>query len=192
MGEIKAGIDIEKLEGFREAIQKDPVTLGLKARSVWEGHTGRSTVHIGEYSLGGQKIDRDTRKYTISYGAWKEVEEAMGAVGPTDRMEPVEMALGALSACLSYSIGLNAARHGIDLEEMEITTTADVDPSVLFELKGPEAHGSCMPTINCEVKVKGKNLTPEQLQTIERLVAYSPVHGMIAQMNNIQTKVVSG
>ena len=135
-----------------------------------------------------EHIDRETRHYTISYGAWKEVEEAIGFVGPTDRAEPVEMALGAVAACLCNSIALNAHRHGIKLEGLEVNVHADVDPSVLFEVKGPESHTSCMPKISTEVKVKG-DITDEQLQTIRELVHYSPVHGMVEYANTVEAKV---
>lgn len=188
MARIVSGMDLDKLEAFRMALEESPVILGLGARSVWEGHSGRSTVHIGPYELGGQHIDRETRHYTIPYGAWKEVEEAIGFVGPTDRAEPVEMALGAVAACLVNSIALNAPRHGIDLEGLEIDVHADVDPSVLFEVKGPESHTSCMPKITTEVKVKG-DITDEQLQTIQELVHYSPVHGMVEYANTVEAKV---
>ncbi len=186
---IVAGMDLDKLEAFRSAIKASPVTLGLEARTIWEGHSGRSTVHIGPYELNGQRIDRETRHYTIPYGAWREVEEAMGFDGPTDRVEPVEMALGAVAACLTNSISLNAPRNGINLEGLEIKVTADVDPSVLFEVKGPESHTSCMPKIVSEVKVKG-NLTDDQLKTIERLARYSPVHGMVEYANHTETRVI--
>ena len=182
------GMDLDKLEAFRSAIKENPIVLGLDARGVWEGHSGRSTVHIGPYNLGGQQIDRETRHYTIPYGAWREVEEAIGFAGPTDRVEPVEMALGAVAACLCNSIALNAPRNGIDLNDMEINVYADVDPSVLFEVKGPESHTSCMPKIVTEVKVNG-NITDEQLETIKRLVHYSPVHGMVEYANTVETKV---
>jgi len=188
MANIVNGMNLEKLEAFRSSIKENPVILGLDARSVWEGHSGRSTVHIGPYDLGGQHIDRETRHYTIPYGAWREVEEAVGFVGPTDRAEPVEMALGAVAACLCKSIALNAPRHGIDLEGMEIKVHADVDPSVLFEVKGPESHTSCMPKVVTEVKVKG-NITDEQLETIKKLVSYSPVHGMVEYANTVETRV---
>ena len=46
---IVAGMDLGKLESFRTALRENPITLGLKARAVWEGHSGRSTVHIGPY-----------------------------------------------------------------------------------------------------------------------------------------------
>ena len=188
MADIVSGMDLEKLEAFRSAIMEQPVVLGLQARGVWEGHSGRSTVHIGPYELGGQKIDRDTRHYTIPYGAWKEVEEVIGFVGPTDRAEPVEMALGAVAACLCNSIALNAPRNGIALEGLEINVHTDIDPSVLFEVKGPESHTSCMPKITAEVKVKG-DITDEQLQKIQELVHYSPVHGMVEYANTVESRV---
>jgi uncharacterized OsmC-like protein len=185
---IVNGMDLEKLEAFRASLEERPVTLGLEVTGVWEGHSGRSTVHIGPYKLGDRRIDRPTRHYTIPYGAWKEVEEVIGFVGPTDRPEPVEMALGAVAACLSNSIALNAHRHGIELDGLEITVSCDIDPSVLFEVKGPEAHTSCMPKITTEVKVQG-DLTDEQLETIERLVHYSPVHGMMEYANKVESRV---
>lgn len=187
-GKIVSGMDLDKLEAFRSALGENPVILGLEARSVWEGHSGRSTVHIGPYELAGERIDRETRHYTIPYGAWKEVEEAIGFVGPTDRAEPVEMALGAVAACLCNSIALNAPRNGIAIEGLEIKVRTDVDPSVLFEVKGPESHTSCMPKIVTEVKVKG-DISEEQLKTIERLVHYSPVHGMVEYANSVESRV---
>ena len=189
MAEIAAGMDLGKLEAFRAALEESPVTLGLEATAVWEGHSGRSTVHIGPYDLGDQHIDRATRQYTFAYGAWREVEDAIGFVGPTDRVEPVEMALGAVGACLTNSIALNAPRNGIKLEGLEVKVRADIDPSVLFEVKGPESHTSCMPKITTEVTVKG-NITDEQMDTIKRLVRYSPVHGMVEYANETETKIV--
>jgi uncharacterized OsmC-like protein len=188
MSNYVTGMDLEKLESFRSALKESPIVLGLEARGIWEGHSGRSTVHIGPYELGGEKIDRETRHYTIPYGAWREVEEAIGFEGPTDRVEPVEMALGAVAACLCNSIALNAPRHGINLEGLEVSVHTEIDPSVLFEVKGPESHTSCMPKIVSDVKVKG-DISDEQLEEIKRLVSYSPVHGMIEYANTVESNV---
>jgi uncharacterized OsmC-like protein len=181
-------MDLDKLEAFRSALKESPVVLGLEARGIWEGHSGRSTIHIGPFELGGERIDRETRHYTIPYGAWREVEEAIGFEGPTDRAEPVEMALGAVAACLCNSIALNAPRNGIKLEGLEVDVHTDIDPSVLFEVKGPESHTSCMPKIVSEVKVKG-DISDDQLDTIKRLISYSPVHGMIEYANTVESRV---
>ncbi len=64
-----------------------------------------------------------------------------------------------------------------------------MDPSVLFEVKGPESHTSCIPKIITEIKVKG-NLSDEQIKTIDRLAHYSPVHGMVEYANQTETKVI--
>jgi len=188
MSNYVTGMDLEKLEAFRSAIKESPIVLGLHAKGIWEGHSGRSTIHIGPYELGGDHIDRETRHYTIPYGAWREVEEAIGFEGPTDRVEPVEMALGAIAACLVNSIALNAPRNGINLEGLEVNVHTDIDPSVLFEVKGPESHTSCMPKIVSEVKVKG-DISDDQLEEIKRLVRYSPVHGMIEYANTVESRV---
>ena len=91
-------VNIEKFEDFRTFLKENPekARLKLEARAVYEGQVGRSTVHIGPYQLDGTNIDRETRHYTIPFGAWRGVEELMGVEGPSDRMEPVEMALAAL------------------------------------------------------------------------------------------------
>ena len=99
------------------------------------------------------------------------------------------MALGAVAACLVNSISLNAPRNGIKLEGLEIKTHVELDPSVLFEVRGPEDHNSCMPKVVTEIKVSG-DVTDEQLKTIERLSHYSPVHGMVEYPNTTETRVV--
>ncbi len=185
---IVNGMDVEKLENFRKGMKEAPPMLGLHARGIWEGHSCRSTIHIGPYTLGDDHIDRPDRHYTYAYGAWREVEEAVGFVGPTDRTEPVEMALGAVAACLINSIALNAHRHGIKLEGIEVRVSTNVDPSVLFEVKDPEQHTSCIPQLKSEIKVKG-DITDDQLAEIKRLARYSPVHGMIEYPIKTETKV---
>lgn len=142
------------------------------------------TYAVSRTDIGGQ----ETLISANAAVSWKEVEEAIGFVGPTDRAEPVEMALGAVAACLCNSIALNAPRNGIDLDGLEIKVRTNIDPSELFEVRGPESHTSCMPKITTEVKVKG-DLSDEQLATIERLIHYSPVHGMVEYANEMESKV---
>jgi uncharacterized OsmC-like protein len=107
----------------------------------------------------------------------------IGMEGATDRMEPVEMALASTAACLINSITLNAARLGIDTAGLEITVRTTVDA-----LKGPEEHGSCLGTIEYDVKVSGE-VSDEDMDTIHKLCRYSPVHGMMAETIDIKGEV---
>ncbi len=187
---VRQNVNIDKLEEFRTFLSKNPDKgkLRLEVKAIYEGQAGRSTVHVGPYAIDDTSIDRPTRHYTFPFGAWREVEDMVGMQGPTDRMEPVEMALASTAACLINSITLNTARLGIDTEGLEITVRTTVDPRVLFALKGPEEHGSCLGTIEYDVKVTG-DVSDEDIQTIRDLCQYSPVHGMMAEQIKLSGEV---
>jgi uncharacterized OsmC-like protein len=187
---VVQNVDLDKLTAFRSFLKDNPDKgqLKLEARALYEGQVGRSTVHIGPYELDGNRVDRETRHYTIPFGAWREVEEAIGVEGPTDRYEPVEMALAATAACVINSISFNTARLGIDVQDMEITVRSNVDPRVLFAVKGPEEHGPCLGTVEYDVKVKG-NISDEELETIKQLCEHSPVYGLLAEAIPLKANV---
>jgi uncharacterized OsmC-like protein len=187
---IVQNIDLEKLEGFRTFLKDNPTKaqLSLEVKAVYEGQVGRSLVHIGKYALDDEVIDRPTRQYTFPFGAWKEVEGALGVEGPTDRMEPVEMALAATAACLINSVSFNAVRMGIDTDDLEITVRSKVDPRVLFAVKDPMQHSNCLGAIEYDVKVSG-DVSDEDLETIHQLCQHSPVHGMMAEALEMEGRV---
>ena len=179
---IRQNIDVDKLNNFRNFLQDNPDKgmLTLEAKGHYEGQAGRSTVHIGPYTLDDSTVNRKTRHYTIPFGAWREVEEAAGVSGPTDRMEPVEMVLAATAACVINSITYNAARLAIDTTDLEVSIKTTVDPRVLFAIRGPEDHGACLGKIEYDVKVRGE-ISDDDLETIRSLCMYSPVAGMLSQ-----------
>ncbi len=188
---VRQGVDIEKLEGFRSVLEDNPekIRLHLEAKAIYEGQAGRSVVHVGPYGLDDTTVDRQTRQYTFPFGAGKEVEETIGVEGPTDRMEPVEMALAATAACLINSITFNAARLGIDTSGLEISVRSTVDPRVLFAVMEPTEHKACMGTIEYDVKVTG-DVSDDDLTTIHNLCKYSPVHGLMNEAIEVCGNVV--
>ncbi len=179
---VRQHVNIEKLEQFRTFLAQNPDKgkLHLQVNATYEGEAGRSNVHIGRFGIDDEVFDRPTRQYTIAFGAWKEVEELTGMEGPTDRMEPVEVAMAATAACLINSVTFNAARLGIDTEGLEVSIQSDVDPRVLFGLKGPDAHEECLGDLRYDIAVSG-NVTDKELDTIRELCDLSPVHGLIAK-----------
>jgi len=179
---VRQGVDIDKLESFRSVLENNPdkIRLHLEAKAIYEGQAGRSLVHVGPYRLDDMAIDRPTRHYTFPFGAWKEVEETIGVEGPTDRMEPVEIAHAATAACLINSISYNAARLGIDTQGLEISVRSTIDPRVLFAVEEPTEHKACLGAIEYDVKVTG-DVSDEDIETIHNLCKYSPVHGLMAE-----------
>jgi uncharacterized OsmC-like protein len=77
---------------------------------------------------------------------------------------------------------------GIDTAGLEITVRTTVDPRVLFAIKGPEEHGSCLGSIEYDVKVSGE-VSDEEMKTIHKLCSYSPVHAMMAETIEIKGEV---
>ena len=187
---VRENVDIEKLNQFRSFLTDNPdkARLGLEARAIYEGQAGRSTVHIGPFSIDGEKIDRETRHYTIPFGAWREVEDMLGMAGPTDRMEPVEVALAATAACVVNAITYNSARLGIDTDGLEVTIREQVDPRVLFALKEPDEHTACLGNVEIDVKVK-ENISDEQLAELGKFAEYSPVYGLIAKAIGVKHQI---
>jgi len=148
------GIDLETLEGFAAHAAENPeaVQFGLGASATYEGTAAHSLAKVDSYELGGETIARETREYTIPYGAWKEVLDAGGWVGGTDRLEPVEAALSALAACINVGITINAAANGVDIDHLQTHVRTDFDPAVLFSLEELKEADSVFENLSAEVR----------------------------------------
>src|SRR5438067_9785636 len=111
------GIDTRQIEAFNKEYTGNPsnFTLGLRARTIWEGRGLQNLGRVGKWSLGGQSIDKPTRDFSVQFGSWKEVGDALGVLGADDRLEPVEGALMSLASCVTEAITLNCARRRVDL-----------------------------------------------------------------------------
>ena len=108
--------------------------------------------------------------------------------GPTDRMEPVELALAATASCVVNALTYNAARLGIETEGLTVTIWENVDPRVLFALREPDAHTSCLGSLEVDITVSGE-ISDEDLATLQSLASYSPVYGLIAEPIKINHRV---
>ncbi len=184
------GFNIDKLDEFSKHAQANPndVLLGLEAKSIWEGSAIQNLGKIGPWQMAGQTINKTTRDYSIQFGAWKEVQEAIGIEGANDRIEPMEAALAGMASCVSTAITINAARQGISFDGLEVTARAKVDPRVLLGITDVEESQSCLKSVDVDIKVEG-DLTDEQREAILVMAKRSPVHAMVSGPNNINTRV---
>ena len=177
--QLAHGIDRETLDGFAEHAADNPeaVQLGLRASATYEGTAAHSLAEIDSYDLGGETIARETREYTLPYGGWKEVLEAGGWVGATDRMEPIEVALSALAACINVGISINAAANGVDVDHLRTRVRTDFDPAVLFGLDELKEADSVFENLIAEVEIDGANVDEEQ---IDEWARRAPVYTLVS------------
>jgi uncharacterized OsmC-like protein len=181
---IQHGVDTDKLGKFVEFAAGNPesVQLELRTRSVYEGTCAHSLAQINAYKLGDQEIDRNTRQYTIPFGAWREVLDEAGWVGAVDRMEPIEVAMSALASCLNVGISLNALANGVDIESLETSVRADFNPGVLFGLQGVDELNTVFSNIRADIDISAD----ADLERIEEWAKRAPVFALMSLEQDIR------
>ncbi len=185
---ITHGVDLETLEEFAShaADQPEAVQLGLEASATYEGTCAHSLAKIDSYELGGESIARETREYTIPYGGWREVLDAGGWVGATDRIEPVEAALSALAACINVGISINAVANGVDIERLHTHVRADFDPAVLFGLEELTEADAVFRNLTAEIEIDGADLDPD---LIDEWARRAPVYTLVSLDQDVELSV---
>jgi uncharacterized OsmC-like protein len=187
---IRQNIDVDVLEDFRESLDRVPNAgkLHMEANAVYQGQAGRSVVHVGPFALDDTTIDSPSRQYTFPFGNQREIEDLIGMEDSTDRIEPVEMVLASIAACLVNSISVNAARLDIDTTDMEVNVRTTLDPRILLGLEEPDSGDGSIGSIEFDVKVNG-DLSDDDLAMVRKLCRYSPVYGMVSNSIKISGDV---
>jgi uncharacterized OsmC-like protein len=183
------GIDARQIEAFNKEYRASPdsFTLGLEARTIWEGRGLGNLGKVGPWKLGKQAMAKPSRDFSVQLGSWQEVGDALGVEGADDRIEPVETALVALASCVSEAITLNCARQGVDLKALEVKTRIDVDPGPITGVKEPRDWENTLKSVNVDVTASG-NLSENDQKTIEEGMERSPVHHLFSRAVQLKTK----
>src|SRR5437870_11625210 len=82
------GIDARQIEAFNRGYRDAPsnFTLGIDARSVWQGLGLGKLGKVGPWSLGGQLMEKPTRDFSVQVGSWREVGHALSLIGADERV----------------------------------------------------------------------------------------------------------
>ena len=183
------GIDAKQLEAFNKqyaAAAPGTFTLGLQAKTTWEGRGLGNLGKVGRWTLGGKPIEKPTRDFSVQLGSWKEVGDAIGVEGADDRIEPVEAALLALCSCVTEAITLNCARTGAPLEGLQVTADVDVDPGPIIGVKDPTDWNNTLKAIKVAVIARG-NLSEQHRKIVEEGATRSPVHHIFSSGKQVKT-----
>jgi uncharacterized OsmC-like protein len=183
-----AGIDPKQIEVFNKEYGKSPksFTLGLEAKTIWEGRGLGNLAKVGPWKLGTKAIKSPARDFSVQLGSWREVGDALGVEGSADRIEPVETALMALCSCVTEAITLNCARTGVNLEGLEVRANLDVDPGPITGAKEPMDWEKSLNSVKLDVTAQGK-LSKKEQQMVEEGATRSPVHHIFSRALEIRT-----
>ena len=165
------GIDLPALGEFVERVKADPAEgiLGFRVHTRWSGQT-RSETTIDGYELAGQSYDR---RFKIV------ADEPVELLGTDTAPNPQELLMAALNACMAVGYVAQAAKHGIELDTLEIETTGQLDLRGYFALDDSIPPGYRQ--LDYTVRIRG-NGTPEQFREIHQgVMTTSPNFFNLAQ-----------
>ena len=187
---IIQGVDTEELEQFREFAEANPeaITLGLAARATYEGTCAHSLAKVDSYILGGERIARETREYTLPFGAWKEVLDASGWVKAEDRLEPIEVGLAAMAACINVGITLNAIAHGIAIRQLQTRVRCEYDPRVLFGLLDIHETDGVFEHLTAEVEIEADGLEKDR---VDEWARRAPMYTLFSRPQDVDVTVTT-
>jgi uncharacterized OsmC-like protein len=182
------GIDARQIEAFNKQYRAAPsnFTLGLDARSIWEGRGLGNLGRVYTWSMGGQVMQKPTRDFSVQIGSWREVGDALGVVGADDRIEPVEAAMLGLASCVVEAITLSCAAQGVPLKGLEANAHVDVDPGPITGAKEPSDWDNTMKSVRVDVIVRG-DLSAQDRVVVEHGAKRSPVHYMFGRTGLLKT-----
>lgn len=178
------GVDVEAFQRFCEYASAHPeeVQFVLEASGSYEGRVAHTRATTGPYTLGGRRIDRLARQYVYHIGAHREVEAALGFTEPTDREEPTEVALAALTACVNTAVSASALARGIELSRLETRVSIEWNPFVFLHLREPDEEDGDLVNqfqgMKVQILVEGRDLTEEDRIYLRDSVRRSAVYNL--------------
>ncbi|MFC6756734.1 OsmC family protein [Halomicroarcula sp. GCM10025894] len=117
------------------------------------------------------------------------MEEASGFVDPTDRMEPIEVALAALSGCLNVAVGVTAIANDIELDDLETSVRLDFDPRVVLMIHDVEQSAEMFDDIRVEIAIDGEDLSDEDAAILAEGAKRSPVWSLLRFAHDMEPAV---
>jgi len=178
--ERRLGVDVETYHEFVEWVGEEPeeAKMEYRARGVGEDVVGRTTATIGEWELGGEEMGQD-RHHELHYGVPEEIEEAVGSADPTDRIEAVETALSAVTACINGTIQFNALREGMDVHEIEASVSISFEPQALFGHADADRATEMLGEPAVTVEIHGEALDDADREMVSTFYERSPMYDLL-------------
>ncbi len=180
--ETSHGVDVSSHLEFIDWMASNPedAEVTFSETGTSEEVINRTTATISEWELGGERMGAD-REHTLRFGLPPEIEEAMGYTELDDRLEAIECALAALTACINGTIGYNALREGIAFDDIRTTVSVPVDLRVLFGIHDVDRADDMYGDIHLGVEVTAPELSAGEIKQLSTYPARSPVYNLLTR-----------
>jgi len=180
--EIVNGINVDDLKALVEGVAANPANgaTSWRVATSWQGQT-HSRSQVDGFDMAGEHV---SRPFTI------DIDEPCELGGANRHANPQEHLIAALNACMTVGYVAQCAIRGIELENLEIETTGDIDLRGFLGLDDSVARG--YESLSYTVRIKG-DATPEQFEEVHAAVmATSPNFYNIANPIALKPDLVVG
>jgi uncharacterized OsmC-like protein len=165
------GFSSEAISNTIAALQNDPTLAGFKFRAHNQWINGGHNRSIIQDFYGCGEEDQ-SRQVPFVF----DNSEPPVLLGNNEGANPVEFVLHALAGCLTTTMVLHAAAHGIQLDKVESKLEGDLDVQGFLGLDPSIRNG--YKQIRASFKVEG-NLTEEQRAKLFQFTQMSPVFDIV-------------
>jgi uncharacterized OsmC-like protein len=176
------GIDVDALRRTVAAVTADPAQGSTRwsVATRWKGGT-RSDTRVTGYEIGGKRVAKD---FTIR------ADEPLELCGTNQHANPQELLLAALNACMTVGYAAACAVEGIELKELAIETSGDIDLRGFLGVDPAVKPGYDELVVTVRIKA---DATPEQLERVHDAVCRtSPNRFNLTQPVRMRSRLVAG
>jgi uncharacterized OsmC-like protein len=174
------GIDVEGLRNTMDEVDADP-SKGLtswRVATTWKGGT-RTDTQVDGYAIAGQQVKKD---FTIK------TDEPIELLGTNQYANPQEYLMAALNACMTVGYVAACSMEGIELDEVRIETSGDIDLRGFLGLDPNVKPG--YDEIQYTVHIKGNGTEAQFKKVHETVSAHSPNRFNIASPIKLKANLV--
>lgn len=174
---IRNGVNVSKLGQMISVIRHHPelARFTFRARNRW--NTGARSLATVDGFYGTSRELRHDNPLTI------QSDEPAALLGEDTGMNPVEIAMASLSACMTTTLAYKAAGMGLEFESIESEFEGDIDARGLTGVSSDTRTG--YQEIRVKFYVKGDG----DPKTIEELIKHSPVYDSLTNPVTIRIEV---
>ena len=176
------GIDVDFVKTNVAAIAANPAAgqTNWRVTTRWDGGT-RSVSKVASYAIGGQSV---AREFSIR------ADEPLELGGTNRDANPQELLIAALNACMTVGYVAACSLEGIEVQDLRIETSGDIDLRGFFGLDPAVKPG--YDSLKYVVHLKAK-ATPAQLEKVHDVVCRtSPNRFNLSQPVRLETRLVVG
>ncbi|MDY0885195.1 OsmC family protein [Dongia soli] len=180
----KPFVDINAIRETQEAVRKQP-ELGKVTFKI----NGKATGGLAAVSQTGPLLQNGQADEARNGKSSLISDEPVALLGTDTGMNPAEHVLHALAGCYTVTLAAMAASKGIDLNELELDLSFDIDLNGFLGLDKSVRKGA--QAIKVDVKMSSDAASRAQLEELIReLPNNSPIHDTLANPVKIATRLV--